>query len=55
MIEPLLYLSMHLQLLLMPTSPDSHRGTYNLGHLAGLIGALAARSQHSRLVKVLYL
>lgn len=55
MIEPLLYRSMHLPLSLTPTSQDFHGASYNLGHLGGLIGALSARPQHSRLVKVLYL
>ncbi|KAJ5089356.1 hypothetical protein N7532_008040 [Penicillium argentinense] len=55
MIEPILYRSMHLQLPLTSTSRDSRGGTYNLGHLAGLIDALSARPQHSRLVKILYL
>ncbi|KAA8644633.1 uncharacterized protein ATNIH1004_008839 [Aspergillus tanneri] len=53
MIEPILYRSMHLPLALTPTSRDSHGGSDNLGHLAGLIGALSARPQHCRLVKVL--
>ncbi|KAF9891695.1 hypothetical protein FE257_003707 [Aspergillus nanangensis] len=53
MIDPILYHSMRLPVALTPTSRDSHGDSDNLGHLPGLIGALSARPQHCRLVKVL--